>query len=204
MLCTLGPVTSSAPELPGLGPGSPHPTSMMSPAQTFHIVVLAGPRLTLPVTGGQPLSCPRFSLLPGAARCRLLTPLFLEFWSPMFSSALRPLSHGLSEPMASCPCPACHGARCFLLMAALRPLRILVRAWLPILPVSLDLACPHRRAERGLATLAGPDEAFPLMPPALRIPWVPCFLQFPNMSWVCPLAYVPAQLEKADPGPGQR
>lgn len=47
------------------------------------------------------------------------------------------------------------------------------------------------------------DEAA-LMQPASGTPWVPCFLQFPNMSWVCPLAYVPAQLEKADPGPGQR
>lgn len=47
------------------------------------------------------------------------------------------------------------------------------------------------------------DEAS-LMPPASGTPWVPCFLQFSNMSWVCPLACVPAQLEKADLGPGQR
>lgn len=49
----------------------------------------------------------------------------------------------------------------------------------------------------------GQDEAA-LMPPATGTPWVPCCPQFPNTTWVCPLACVPAQLENADPGPGQQ
>lgn len=104
---------SSAPELPGLGPAAapPPPTSTMTPAQDVLHSSPCWPAAD-PACHWCDSPCPALaSCTPlGAARCRLLTPLLLEFWSPMAWPCPAPLVPWSSEPMASCPCPACHGA----------------------------------------------------------------------------------------------
>lgn len=154
----LGPCDSSAPELSGLGPAAPHPTSMMTPAQDILHSSPCWP-MADPVCYWCDSPCP--ALAPcaplGAAKCRLLTPLILEFWSPMAWPCPAPLVPWSSEPMASCPCPACHRTRAKPPVGCPEATWILVWAWLPrpACQSGSSLSTP-RCWEHGLATLAAP------------------------------------------------